>query len=278
MNPKSCSTSTKILGPSLRLRDFFQTGFQAVDIAEPLHSFELLESPDSIAARMRQLGLTVVALRRDGLPVAYAFFEDDNFTTRPFDTAEVIIGSTPLHEVVLALAARPRVFVNALGQIAGVIIPDCIQKPPGRIWIFGLITLLEMRMSALLERLYDTDEWQEYLPASRLAMARRLQEERTRNERPCSLLECLQMGDKGRILARNRRVLAALEIDSRRQFKKEFRTLEQLRNSIAHAQDLVPYDWEAIVQLAGTFDMMMLKPKVQRLLEEDGSEPTASGR
>ena len=54
-------------------------------------------------------------------------------------------------DVVLGLADSPRLFVRVLGAVGGIITMSDLQKPPVRMWLFGMITLLEMRMSRLID-------------------------------------------------------------------------------------------------------------------------------
>ena len=78
--------------------------------------------------------------------------------------------------------------------------------------------------------------------------------ERQRRHRAVELLDCLQLSDKGRIVARDDRILARTVFTSRRQAEDGVRLLEALRNNLAHAQDVVSTDWEAVVLLSGHLD------------------------
>lgn len=75
--------------------------------------------------------------------------------------------------------------------------------------------------------------------------------ERRRRNRPAELLDCLQLSDKGQIVARDERIRNRPIFTSRRQAEEGIKMLEGLRNNLAHAQDIVSSDWDAIVQLAG---------------------------
>ncbi|MHC4206613.1 MAG: HD domain-containing protein, partial [Planctomycetota bacterium] len=51
-------------------------------------------------------------------------------------------------------------FVSVLGNVGGVITRSDIQKPPVRMWLFGMITILEMFISRLLKAKYQDSSWQ----------------------------------------------------------------------------------------------------------------------
>ena len=70
------------------------------------------------------------------------------------------------------------------------------------------------------------------------------------NRLDTDLLDCLQLADKGRILISRDETLQQLGLDSRRAAKKVIRELESLRNNLAHAQDIVTYDWAQIARMA----------------------------
>lgn len=48
--------------------------------------------------------------------------------------------------------------------------------------------------------------------------------------------------------------MAIMGLESRRSAKKVIREMESLRNNLAHAQDIVTYDWGQIVRLAGRLE------------------------
>ena len=70
---------------------------------------------------------------------------------RPFDEDTLIPNSTSITEVVLRLDRFPRLFVRSLGTVAGVVTRADLQDPPVRMWLFGMITVLEMRFLHLIE-------------------------------------------------------------------------------------------------------------------------------
>jgi hypothetical protein len=63
------------------------------------------------------------------------------------------------------------------------------------------------------------------------------------------LFDCLQFSDKGQIIARNEDIRKFTIFPSRRQAEETVKKLEQLRNTLAHAQDILTSDWKTIVQL-----------------------------
>ena len=95
--------------------------------------------------------------------------------------------SAHLNEVIAALDEVPRVFVRGYWQIAGVITRYELQKAPVRMWLFGMLTLIEMRMTGQIEETYPDEAWSEYLSAARMEGARKLLAERRRRNQDLAL-------------------------------------------------------------------------------------------
>jgi hypothetical protein len=150
--------------------------------------------------------------------------------------------------VLAGLNRSPFLFVTLLGGVGGVITPADLQKPPVRMWLFGIVTLIEMRCAELIERHCPQDTWQQYVSEARLQKAQALLEERRRRNQALRLFDCLQFSDKGQIVARHEGIRQSTIFPSRRQAEEAIGKLEQLRNNLAHAQDLAT-DWGTIVQL-----------------------------
>ena len=236
------------------LRRIFMEGFAARDIAEPLLSFDASTSAVEVQRVMERHDFDVVGVRREGCVVGYAERADQGEVAcgehlRPFDDSHLISDSAPLADVVLGLAKSPRIFVRVFGAAGGIITMSDLQKPPVRMWLFGMITLIEMRISRLIEQMCPGDSWKQHVSEGRLQKAEALLEERRRRNQSLDLLDCLQFSDKGQIVARNEEIRNLTRFTSRRQMEEAIKALESLRNNLAHSQDILSSDWDTIVML-----------------------------
>jgi hypothetical protein len=234
------------------LRRIFMEGFVARDIAEPLVSFDACTPVAEVVELMDQRAFDVVGVRREGVVVGYVERDDLGRATcgervRPIQPS--ISDAASLADVVLGLVDSPRLFVQVLGAVGGIITVSDLQKPPVRMWLFGMISLLEMRMTRLIELKCQGDSWSQYLSESRLQKAKDLLEERKRRNQSLDLIDCLQISDKGQIIARHEELRKITRMQSRRQTEQLIRMLESLRNNLAHSQDIISCDWETIVAL-----------------------------
>ena len=157
---------------------------------------------------------------------------------RHFTVDQVLSAGATLADVIHVLTRHDSCFVTALGQVAGVIRRDDINKPMVRMWLFGLLTMIEMMLVQLIRQYYPGDSWQSRVSQARLERAKAFQAERQRRNQHCTLIDCLQFSDKGRILVEHDQAMARLGFESKRAAKRAVKELESLRNNLAHAQDI----------------------------------------
>ena len=240
----------------------FVRGLAARDIAEPLPSFDAT-TPASVArATMQARSYQVAGVRENGWITGY--IEPDILQggvcgeySHPFDNSILIEDSDSLSEVVMKLKDSPRIFVKALGVVSGLITRLDLQDPPVRMWLFGLITVIELSFLTLIELRFQDDSWQGYLSPARLQKAQDLQKERRRRDQDPRLLDCLQFSDKAQIVVRDENLRKQVGFESRRRGDQVIKNLEKLRNNLAHSQDIVTFDWETIVQMVENLEVVL---------------------
>jgi hypothetical protein len=131
-------------------------------------------------------------------------------------------------------------------------------------WLFGLVTIAELRVTGLINELYPDGEWQRFLSPGRLQKSLELQQQRRCRGQHPSLLNCLQFGDKSRIVACDHTLRQRTRFESRRQVEKFVEALRDLRNNLAHSQDIIS-DWEVIYELAANLHRIVLGPSAVSL-------------
>jgi hypothetical protein len=176
---------------------------------------------------------------------------------RYFGSNQVTDSETPLRETLIMLGEQPFLFVTSLGAVGGIITRADLQKPSVRMWLFGLITLVEHAFSELIRVRYPDNAWREYLSDNRLERAERFQAERRRRNESMDLISCLALADKGQLLSKDREIREQLGMGSRSAAREAVRNMEQLRNSLAHAHDIVTGSWRTIVNLSVNVDKVL---------------------
>jgi hypothetical protein len=228
--------------------------FSARDIAESLLSFDADANCTEVNKALAHRRRDVASIRIKGAVQGYVRRSDlgkgacaDCF--RDFASDQLVTGGSSFADVIQVLTRHDYCFVTALGQVAGVIRRDDINKPMVRMWLFGIVTIVEMGLVRLIRERFAGDSWQSLVSAGRLDKARTIQAERQRRNQYCELIDCLQLSDKGQILMEDPQVLGQLGFDSKGAAKRVVKELESLRNHLAHAQDIVTHDWAQIARL-----------------------------
>ncbi|UCD41310.1 MAG: hypothetical protein JSV69_12140 [Chloroflexota bacterium] len=241
----------------------FLRGLTVRDIAEPLPSFDSQTGVEEVRAVMDLHHILIAGVREKGYISSYLERSELGETgpcgqyCHPIEEAKILKESAPLSDLVLALNTVPYLFVNFLGEISGIVTRADLDDPPVRMWLFGLITLIEMRFLTLIELNLEGDSWQKYLSTSRLEKAAALQAERRRRNQDPQLLDCLQFSDKGQIIIRDENLRKQIGFTSRRRGSEAIKNLEKLRNNLAHAQDIVSLDWETIVSISENLEAVV---------------------
>ena len=230
--------------------------FTAKDIAEPLLSFDAESPADRVNELFEQQHHQVISVRTNGEVTGFISLEQTTIEglcgtlSQAFAPDQILSGDAGFAEVIYVLTRHDYCFISLLGQIQGVISRDDMNKPYVRMWLFGIITLTEMRVAELITQHFEQDAWQELLPAARLKVAQDFQLERQRLNQHCELIDCLQLADKGLLMINDPELLSSLGFSSRSAAKKVIKQFQSLRNNLAHAQDISTYDWAQIARMS----------------------------
>lgn len=242
------SSGEDSLFPLRRMARQFRQTFTARQITRALPSLDQ-PAAESALAIMEQHRLTVVGIRDQGVVRGYVNREAP-LQIQPIVPEQTVDESASFAEVILVLGTFDCCFVTLFDTIAGVIIKEDIQHPYMRMWLFGIITMVEMETGPLIERLWPSGEWQSLLSEGRLAKANMLLAERQRRNQPSMLLACLQFADKMQILLENESFFRQFGFPSKKAARAICKDLESLRNNLAHAQDIVSHDFAQVARIA----------------------------
>jgi hypothetical protein len=238
-----------------RLRQLFFEQFTVADIAEVCASFDAERPADEVRAFMEARDFSQVGVRAEGFLRGYVRLEELSDGTcgdvmREFSDDDVLPESASLLEVIKAVGVYRRCFVSGMGEVIGIVTLRDFEKPAVRMWLFGLITMVEMRLVEEIRHRHPHESWTAELSEGRVAKARQLCEERQRRKQSVELIDCLQFSDKAQIVLRIEEIRERMGVASRESGQKLFRRLEELRNNLAHAQELAATDWKSIVGVA----------------------------
>jgi len=242
--------------------NLFVDSVRALDLAAPLPWFDVDRDAISAARDAAGAGAEVIGLTERGLPCGYAIRDELDRgrcgdRLRPFLPQQTLPRDAALRDVVHVLNRHESCFVSLLGQVGGVIQRAHLNGPFVRMWLFGLVTLLEMRIVDQIRAGWPNETWRAQVPPGRLQKAEALAAERARRGQPADLLDCLQFADKGRLLFTDPLRREALGFKSVGAAEQAVKDVESLRNNLAHGQDIVTGDWVVIARLTRNLEEIL---------------------
>lgn len=235
------------------------------DIAEfNLCTCKSQELVSEIEKRMKSDGFDIFPLERDGKIVSYINqgklcgnkCED---CAIPISPELLIANSTPLASFIEIMKNKDFLFVLKGNKISGIITKADLQKLPVRIFLFGLITLLEMQLLMVIREHFEGNSWKTYLSQERLKKAEQLHNQRKDRKEDIDLIDCLQLCDKRTIIIKKQDLLEKLKY-SKKSLEDFLQEVEELRDKLAHAQKDIAtgYSWNEILDLA---------PKIEQFIQ-----------
>jgi len=248
------------------LRSLFEGSITIEYVAEPLKAVSADADAAEVLQWMVERDFDVIGIEMGEVIAGYverSHLNSGKFAKcgdyqQVFHPSELIASSTPLMKLLPILQQTPRVFILDCNQISGIVTCGDLQKAPVRMLLFGLVTLLEMNLLRLVRLYYPQDSWQKVLKSERVDAAKRLwRESQLRNE-ATDLLDYLQFCDKRDLILDHSELTQRLELKSKRGAERFFKSAEQLRNRLAHAQDLVNgSSWTELISLAEGMEKLL---------------------
>lgn len=173
-------------------------------------------------------------------------------------------------KVIHLLHEHPLIRVEALSSTVGYVDGRSLNQLTARMWLFGLVGLVERHFEVAIDLCYPGGAWQPLLSPSRIEAAVQLQAEKLRQGPSADLLGCLQISDKIAILLADPHMATDLGYTSRRHMKHAMKALATLRNHLAHHQEIFPHCQEAAIGMAQQLDSILCGTRLQKALQGIG--------
>jgi hypothetical protein len=134
---------------------------------------------------------------------------------QPLTAENLISDATPLPGVLAFLRDHPFAFVLIGSSVRGIVTRADLNKPPVRVYLFGLISLLEMHLGFWIRASFPDDSWQRALNPQRLNAAKDTFASRHRQHQEISLRDCLQFCDKRDLVLSRQDIRDTLDLGSK---------------------------------------------------------------
>ncbi len=240
------------------LRSLIDAGITVHSILEPLQS-RPADAPAQEMHRLlraRDFDIAGVQIKQDDPVIGFVMRESltsgivrDHM--EPLSAEHLVSDGTPLPTVLSGLKARQSVFVLIGPTVTGIATRADLNKPPVRMYLFILVSLLEMHLAFWVRAEYPDDTWQGYVSSARLDAAKEVRKNREAVGQASDLSDCLQMGDKRDLVLRRGALCSDLGLVPKSQARSHLNEAERLRNLLAHGQqNLVEgSSWEDLIAL-----------------------------
>jgi len=144
-------------------------------------------------------------------------------------------------------------------NIDGIVTKADINKPLFRLYLFGIVSLFEMHINFWINK-YVTENLNKFISPDRFEAAEKILGLRQHSNDQLTILECLQLSDKRDILLLTPDFLTLFGF-SKRSFEKFMKTVEIIRNEVAHSQYTITksLDWNRLVDVIRSMELFLEK-------------------
>ena len=268
------------------LRQVFERSITLKHIAEPLSCIASGASAVDARKWMQDWDFDVLGVTSRGLVSGYVQRtirpqgKVANHIT-PFAQGDVADENWPLADVFNLLGPRPRIFLTTRDTVTKIVTRGDLQKAPVRMWLFGLVSLLEMHFLRLIRKYDDSDHW--WVPMvgkNGLKRAREILADRQRRNHQIDLADCLEFPHKGTIFLKTPPLAALAGLRGGKPGARFIRRLTELRNNLAHSNDIITGYWPGIIELVRDTEALLSSCEgaaVQVKGPSNRMNPTAGG-
>jgi hypothetical protein len=248
------------------LKQIFIDNVTAKSIYEPLLCCTA-DSDSNVAKealKTRDFDVAGIKTRKDGEVIGYVIrdeIENGEFKSyiRNITHELLMSDSTPIAEIFSVLSKNNFAFVMYGNAITGIITKADINKPPIRIYVFGIISLLEMHLNSWVMHYYKDESWKSKVPIDKMGEAKKIYEQRKGNNQDLTILECLQLSSKRELLSISRDFLTTFSF-SKNKFKTLLNRAETLRNELVHSQNsiIANIKWNKFVDIIAMTETFLI--------------------
>lgn len=252
-------------------------------ILEPLQSVALGSSASEMRGILDNRGFDVAGVQesRDGPVLGFVIRENLRSGTigeylKRFSDDDLITDQTTIPQLFAILGKTKRAFVTLHREVRGIVTHADLNKPPIRVYLFGLISLLEMHLQFWVSEVYPNGSWEKGMQGARLDTAIDLQARRRQVDGAISLFDCLQFADKAQLVTAQPKMIDTLALGSKSNAKKLLGKAERLRNDLAHSQlDLVHgTSWAVLLDQVQAIEKLIHRS--DQIIEEKFRQPDQS--
>jgi len=248
------------------LKNIFVDNVTAKSIFEPLLCCPVNSKAEDAKKDLKIRGFDVAGVKETEDSDVMGYVVTDELTegelglyVKKIDAKLLISDSIPIAEIFSVLTNRNFAFVIYGNHITGIVTRADINKPPVRIYLFGIISLFEMHLNFWINHFFcSNDSWIKIISEKRLEEANKIYERRKGNNQDLSLLECTGFCDKRDILATSIEFRNEFNV-SQNHFVSFVKGIEEIRNELAHSQNSITsnIEWAEFVKIVSEAEVFL---------------------
>jgi len=250
------------------LRGIFDVRITASDIAEPFESFAQDHDANQARLVMEAKDFDVAGVKKNGAVCGYVERVDlaDGSVgdrAKSFDVSLIVTESTGLFKLLARLRDVPQLFVLDADHVSAIVTRADLQKAPVRLFLFGMVTLIEMHFLRIIRDHFENDSWKSkarnYVEEAERIFASR----RSRNQ-AIDLAECLNFSGKVTVVTNTKQLCRRTGFDSKESAQACLGRIVDLRNALAHGQDILLGLWPEIIDIVEDAEQILDKCEAAR--------------
>lgn len=260
------------------LRKLFIDNITSRSIYEPLLCCPADSPAESAseALRVRDFDVAGVKETEGGEVIGYVVTDELGVGelrkyVKKISTDLLISDSTPIADLFSVITEMNFVFVISGKHISGIVTKADINKPPVRIYLFGMISLFEMHLGLWVNYYYKKNSWIKKVPKQRMKDAFEIYDLGKMENQELTILECLQLCDKRELLANSNQFMEEFYF-SKRSFNSYVKRVEKVRNGLAHSQYSITANvvWSNLKELISLTESFLINSdnKLERIIAE----------
>lgn len=223
------------------LRRLFETDITLKHIATDLDCRNSDEPASDTRLYMESRSFDEIGVKIGGATAGYARAVDLKAGTLGdwmvgFTDETTLPASTPLSNAIHCILENRRMYVRDGSVVWGIATKADLDKLPVRLYLYGLITLIEMQMLRLVRSVPESD-LRVCLKARRIDQAVDTHSKRTLRGTETDLAECLEFCDKYNVLLKQPWFLTGIAMSKTKALATLGR-LQNMRDDLAHAEPI----------------------------------------
>lgn len=250
------------------LRNLIETGITVDSVSEELFCVQQTEIGPSLQKALKDRSFNRCGVKEGDRIIGY-FEPDTSIERQSIRIEQLVAETTPLWLAMPRLAESQWLFVLTSSGLTGIVTVADLAKQPSRLLMFGMVSLLEMTMLAIIRREYPNGEWRELISLERIDKAEDLLSQRRQKGQDIDLADCLQWCDKGTICQKTQKIMSEWSFSSNGECERFLNNVQDFRDQLAHSQHPAPDGnwWDVVCWLKQADNLIM---KNMNLLNRQG--------